>query len=114
MNQPRLIPRVDVVRFHGPKETVPAFLVRSGLAVHMVPGTESCYAVSVVECGWGLGLFQSIDEAERAFVRLESLTDWNTVHTDDEMHAMLGALKGLVNTIVAECRDNEAKEARHG
>lgn len=106
MNQQRLIPRVEVARSDGLKEVVPAFVVRSGLAIHVAPGelgTERQYTVTAIGCGRRLGMFQSIDEAERAFVRLESLTDWSTVRADDVER--LGLIRGVVDTIVFECRD---------
>lgn len=99
-----LIPRVTIALPTGLKEIVPAYVIRGGLAIHVAPWNAGdvplWWAVSAIGCGYRLGLFDRVDNAEKALVALAPLAEWESVRPEDVQH-----LREKVTQIIAGCGD---------
>lgn len=66
-----------VVRFEAP-----VYFERGGLAIHPPWGAWGPdhlgppYVISALPMGWRVGAFRRLDDAEKAFLALESLVNW--------------------------------------
>lgn len=99
----KMVARVEIARPDGLMEELPAYVVRDGLAIHdAMPGQEApiWYAITATGCGYRLGLFDRMENAERAFRELAPLAPWASAQPDDVQR-----LREKVTQIIADCGD---------